>query len=75
MQKGNFVLNLQADDNDSFHTYILHDNEYSDSFRTLLQKRLYETKQNFIRLLNDWLDDKIEAFAEKKFNYCSCLFS
>lgn len=65
VQKGSFVLTLQADDNDFFHTYILQNNKYSDSFRTLSQKRLYEMKQYFIRLLNDWLDDKIEAFVEK----------
>lgn len=65
VQKGSFVLTLQSEDNDFFHTYILQDSKYTDEFRTLSQKRLYDMKQSFISLLNDWPDDKIETFVEK----------
>lgn len=65
VQKGNYVLTLQSDDNDFFHTYILQDNKYTDEFRTLSQKRLYDMKQTFIGLLNESPDDKLESFVER----------
>ncbi len=51
--KSNFVLNLQTDDNDFFHTYILNDNKYSDSFRTPSQQKLHYLKMKFNELLKN----------------------
>lgn len=63
--KGNYILSLQQDDNDFFHTYILNDNAYSDDFRTPSQKRLYHLKEKFDELLDGINDDTALSFMEK----------
>ena len=62
--KGNYHLNLQADDNEFFHTYVLSDNTTID-FRTPSQKRLCHLKERFIDLLSKVSDDVVLAFLGK----------
>ena len=65
INKGNYILNLQNDDNDFFHTYILCDNIYSDDFRTPSQKRLYHLKEEFNKKLGKVTDEVALAFLDK----------
>lgn len=65
INKGNYILNLQNDDNDFFHTYILCDNIYSEDFRTPSQKRLYHLKEEFNKKLDKVMDDVALAFLDK----------
>lgn len=65
IHKNNYILNLQADDNDFFHTYILEDNVYSDDFRTPSQHRLFHAKEEFTKLLEKASDDVVLGFMSK----------
>lgn len=65
IHKNNYILTLQADDNDFFHTYILEDNVYSDDFRTPSQERLFRAKEEFTQLLEKASDDVVLAFMSK----------
>lgn len=65
IHKNNYILTLQEDDNDFFHTYILEDNVYSDDFRTPSQKRLFHAKEEFTKLLEKASDDVVLGFMSK----------
>lgn len=65
IHKNNYILTLQADDNDFFHTYILEDNVYSDDFRTPSQHRLFHAKEEFTKLLEKASDDVVLGFMSK----------
>ena len=61
----NFILTLQNDDDDFFHTKILNDEPSSPDFKTPSQQRLHKAKEKFDEWLAKTNDEDVLAFVNK----------